>query len=574
MDLIDRGVFSRKAQETKTCQVDLAGLEAGTHQTDDIIFALDEAGRVTWAIDRVCDHASGKLVLDAGGATATCPLHGWQLDLASRRYTNAQTGKHALDFTVEDGVLAYERTHFVLEAPARQTEMSPAPMTVRFLAHACVVIDVAGLRVVTDPWLMGPCFVTGWWHAVTPPEDALDVLNSADLVYISHNHPDHMHRETLEKLRRDMPIIAPDFSSGSTVGPLREMGFETVHAAQFNHVYEVGETGGRVSVLQAGDFRDDSGLWVEGGGHSALLSVDSNKLNNFVLPEAPDILLTAFAGGASGYPVTFDTMSDEEKRRVTARNRMAVRDMAERYVREARPRAVMPYAGFFTEAAPEDAGTKALNAKNSSADICEYLGRKMPEIVFADPLKTDIAVFDGDRIELSAFSGDRLFDVTPAYCQGYIARMVEEGRDHQGDALKSYFEAASFTDDLIVYVAPMTRDFSSYVAEGVVVDFTGDAPKVDVLTAQEVADRFAAERGESGPRRLLIRVRKDSLWHVVANGLPWEDLSIGFQCRVDRAPDVYNSDFWFHFTNVHIGEAVMPRLEAAQGNVQAAVDMG
>jgi CMP-N-acetylneuraminate monooxygenase len=61
---------------------------------------------------------------------------------------------------------------------------------------------------------------------------------------------------------------------------------------------------------------------------------------------------------------------------------------------------------------------------------------------------------------------------------------------------------------------------------------------------------------------------------VVANGLPWEDLSIGFQCRVDRAPDVYNSDFWFHFTNVHIGEAVVPRLEAAQGNVQAAVDMG
>ena len=556
MQLVDRGVFTRKAQASEIYRVALDGLEAGTHQTDDIIFAVDGNGHVPWAIDRVCDHASGKLVLDKGGASATCPLHGWKLNLETRSYVNAQTSKHALEFEVRDGQLSYERTRYVLEAPALDRKVKPAPMTVRFLAHACMAIDVAGMRIVTDPWLMGPCFVTGWWHAVTPPEDALEVLNSADLVYISHNHPDHLHRETLEKLRRDMPIIAPDFDSGSTVGPLRELGFEHVHAAQFNHVYEVGDTGARVSVLQAGDFRDDSGIWVEGGGHSALLSVDSNKLNNFVLPEKPDILLTAFAGGASGYPVTFDTVSDEDKVRIAARNRVAVRDMAERYVEAAGARAVMPYAGYFTEAAAEDADTKALNAKNSSAEICAYLGGRMEGVAFFDPLETDIVVFDGDEISASRYDGGRLYDMSPAYCQGYISAMQREGEGYDAQALKSYFEASVFRDDLVLYVAPTARNFGGVDVAGAIVDFTGDVPRVSLMAAEAVITAFERDRGADGPRKLLVRVRKDSLWHVIANGLPWEDLSIGFQCRVDRSPDVYNSDFWFHFTNVHIGDAV------------------
>ncbi|GAA6154783.1 hypothetical protein NBRC116588_02560 [Pyruvatibacter sp. HU-CL02332] len=569
MQLIDQGVFSRKAQATDVCRVELDGRGEGTHQTDDIIFHLNASGDVLWAIDRVCDHASGKLVLDKSGASATCPLHGWKLNLETRSYVNAQTSKHALEFEVKNGALEYERTRYVLEAPARTVSTDPAPMTVRFLAHACIAIDVAGLRIVTDPWLMGPCFVTGWWHAVTPPEDALEILNSADLVYISHNHPDHLHRETLEKLRRDMPIIAPDFDSGSTVGPLRELGFDTVHAAQFNHVYEAGDTGARVSVLQAGDFRDDSGIWVEGGGHSALLSVDSNKLNNFVLPESPDILLTAFAGGASGYPVTFDTVSDDEKVRIAARNRVAVRDMAERYVDAAGPTAVMPYAGYFTEAAPEDAPTKALNAKNTSADICRYLEGRMEDVLFFDPLETDIVVFDGDEVTASSYEGGRLYDVTPAYCQGYISAMSHEGEAYDAAALKAYFEASVFQDDLIVYVVPTARNFGGVDVAGAIVDFTGHSPQASIMAADAVAHAFEMGRGKAGPRRLLIRVRKDSLWHVIANGLPWEDLSIGFQCRVDRSPDVYNSDFWFHFTNVHIGDAVkagaLPRHHRAAG---------
>ena len=57
----------------------------------------------------------------------------------------------------------------------------------------------------------------------------------------------------------------------------------------------------------------------------------------------------------------------------------------------------------------------------------------------------------------------------------------------------------------------------------------------------------------NGNRFLQIKVRREQLLDVVLNRKPWEDLSIGFQCRIYRKPNEYNSEFWFYFTNHYIG---------------------
>ena len=56
----------------------------------------------------------------------------------------------------------------------------------------------------------------------------------------------------------------------------------------------------------------------------------------------------------------------------------------------------------------------------------------------------------------------------------------------------------------------------------------------------------------SNLRHLHIKVRNDSFSWVIQNNMPFEDLSIGFQCRIDRNPDIYNVKFWDHFTNIYI----------------------
>ena len=44
-----------------------------------------------------------------------------------------------------------------------------------------------------------------------------ELLPLVNYIYISHNHPDHLHLETLSKFDKNINIITPKFQSGSTV---------------------------------------------------------------------------------------------------------------------------------------------------------------------------------------------------------------------------------------------------------------------------------------------------------------------------------------------------------------------
>ncbi|KAK3544418.1 hypothetical protein QTP86_011156 [Hemibagrus guttatus] len=61
-----------------------------------------------------------------------------------------------------------------------------------YITHACVEVKVGSKRMMFDPWLVGPAFARGWWLLHEPPSDALERLYTADLVYISHMHSDHL----------------------------------------------------------------------------------------------------------------------------------------------------------------------------------------------------------------------------------------------------------------------------------------------------------------------------------------------------------------------------------------------
>ena len=41
---------------------------------------------------------------------------------------------------------------------------------------------------------------------------------------------------------------------------------------------------------------------------------------------------------------------------------------------------------------------------------------------------------------------------------------------------------------------------------------------------------------------------------TIYNKIPREDFSIGFQIRINRSPNTYESKFWYHFTNNYIGK--------------------
>jgi L-ascorbate metabolism protein UlaG (beta-lactamase superfamily) len=92
------------------------------------------------------------------------------------------------------------------------------PITITWIGHSTVLVEVAGIRVLTDPALTRSLAHLRRRHP-TPPVPPVDV------VAISHLHMDHLHRRSLRRVARaTADIVVP---TGST-SLLRGMEFSTV----------------------------------------------------------------------------------------------------------------------------------------------------------------------------------------------------------------------------------------------------------------------------------------------------------------------------------------------------------
>lgn len=99
-------------------------------------------------------------------------------------------------------------------------QVSPAADRIVFLGHATVLIELEGVRLLTDPLLRNR--LAHLRRQVSPPEE--HVFARPDAVLISHLHHDHLDLDSLRRLGRDTHLIVP---RGAGVW-LHRRGFATV----------------------------------------------------------------------------------------------------------------------------------------------------------------------------------------------------------------------------------------------------------------------------------------------------------------------------------------------------------
>jgi CMP-N-acetylneuraminate monooxygenase len=517
-------------------------------------------GRVhgQWVVyDRICDHNGGLLCLDKGGATATCHTHKWTLILSKAAYENS-CPKRSLPVREQDGVLVVTKS--VEKFPEIEiSELIDSPIELAFNAHASFTVDIEGYRLTTDPWFVGSCFATGWWHAYPPSLEAIERLRQSDLIFISHNHPDHLHIPTLEEyVSKDRLFLIPAFESGSVESLLRRHGYNNLIVADFLQEVDFQTPKGKVRTMlvRAGDARDDSSLLIFTRNDTLFFGVDTNMPNRWVLPSC-DVLFTPFAGGASGFPSRIANFTTERKAEIITANRTSIlTNHVDKLVKATCPSYVIPYAGYFTEA-PRDQDVRSINRKNSAADLVAFVEAAFPGVEGINPLDTPVLTLYKGKISMRDVFETPSYFLDNAYIAEDLNRFTQSAPRVDSDRLEAIgrnLVASCFIDDLTVIVVPTDDDFLPNVGMVLAVDFSEKHRGWRLIPIQGNYSDSQFEALSKTNNIEILRVRADILAGAISRKLPLEDLSIGFQILMYRQPNVYNFKFWNHFTNVEFIE--------------------
>lgn len=134
-------------------------------------------------------------------------------------------------------------------------------MKLHTLGHACMLLedDSGQPLLATDPWLEGSCYWRSWWLQNPPREEQIAAVAQAPFLYITHEHPDHLHPPSLRRLGSGATVLLPDFLHKKMDGYLREMGF-TVRVMPTGQWERLADG---VSVMALPQWNNDSVLVID-----------------------------------------------------------------------------------------------------------------------------------------------------------------------------------------------------------------------------------------------------------------------------------------------------------------------
>lgn len=350
----------------------------------------------------------------------TCSFHGWQLNAETLDYVkppdclkqealridnSPQTDSGAFKIFQRQPYepwkskgTTHAEGHQQQQQAAQQVSSIAAPLDLKisYISHACVEISAGGRRLVTDPWLTGPSFGRGWWLLHEPPADAYERVASADAIYISHGHPDHFNIPTLRRIAAinpAVPLYIPQLSVDVFSDALQQLGFTNVRFTPMGEWQQLDGSSsapggpdddslGRFMILPDDLFPHlDTFLLFEYRGRRVLNLVDCCSPNGDHLPSPVDVLLTDFASGASGFPACFVEQFGEARATQMALDKAAVfLKKTAKHVQITQPQVWIPFAGYFTEAGPDDQLTLKVNRKNTPVGAATALRARVPSL--------------------------------------------------------------------------------------------------------------------------------------------------------------------------------------------------
>ena len=244
-------------------------------------------------------------------------------------------------------------------------------MKIRHLQSATQVIELGGIRILTDPWLTEGEYLGSWFHYPPFPDDEIDLLDY-DFIYVSHIHPDHVSDKTFHRLPKKVPVLIFDYASKFLKAKIERLGFDviecqhgdarrlsdsasiTVYAADDCNPEFCGKYIGCANLETAfGQTQIDTLAVFDDDGQRVInlndcpFELAQHVLRRHLLDEHPvDLLLHGYAG-AGPLPQCFEFATKSESQAAAKAKEQKFLEQAVNYVDLMKPRMFAPFAGTY-----------------------------------------------------------------------------------------------------------------------------------------------------------------------------------------------------------------------------------
>lgn len=373
-------------------------------------------------------------------------------------------------------------------------------MKITYITQACLLIEIQNIKILSDPWLVGPCWAGNLWH-YPPPKRTPESFTNIDFLYLSHAHEDHFQMDSINRLPpeiKNTQVIISDFDKPYFERAIKAVGFTNVKVMEHDASTTL-VPGVTLDMIRNDKGDDDSSIILQGDGSTVVCQTDNlmsiNEAERLGQKYNVDVLFTMNTQTGM-FPAFFDfpseTMMELSKKKIDSTARYSVN-----IAKALKAKTIVPYA----------------------SDLC-YLG----ELYFANEIHY------ADKNEYVKLVSQELPNST-AYVMGPDDFMtVENGNVKINLTPQKYTRKnlAAYAIEMREKITEIERQEKSYIHMPFDSDLTVLRNSLDELTQSWQGNRFKVLWVVVDPRE-----EKTHFWHNVPNKTSTDKINNDYDLRIE-----------------------------------------
>ena len=443
-------------------------------------------------------------------------------------------------------------------------------MKLKHFVSATVLIEHNNTKVLCDPWLTGDEYYGSW--TVHPKLDMdYSQFDDVDYIYISHIHPDHFSRKTIEKLNKDIPILIHNYDEKFLKMNLERMGREVIvlnHGEKFHcgdglniHIFAADDCNpevcfnffgcGKSKSIDGGSVGIDT-MAVFEDGKKTILNVNDcpYELSKLCLERvldkfgSPDLLLVGYAGAGS-YPQCWHYTDEEKLNKYGIIKKNHFLNMGLDFIKKTQPKAYMPFAGTYT-----------LSGRLAKLERFRVVPRLEEALDFYNDNYKDsygflLNSFDEFDLEIGKTTTDYIpndWEKHIKYCEEVLIHNKYEFDDDIQPTLEQILELLPkayerydnkrkqllFSTDTNIYL---------YIPDNKMVKISADGSGYDIINESDFDDeKYVTYKVDD---KLLYRILQGPRF------AHWNNAEIGSHIQFSRKPEVYERKLYYSMNFFH-----------------------